>query len=299
MTDRDMATFQVGEQCPACLQMMRPGLQPWHRVCSRCTYEGSTLLVDIDVAGTADVVDEAMREEGLNQLRQSNFEALEADIARRVTAAGGERPRLLDVGCAHGWFLEAGRPDFEVLGIEPDAKVADAAVARGLPVRRGFFPDVLDASEQFDVIVFNDVLEHIPDIGAALRACMRHLQPGGWVIVNAPARTGVLYRFSVLMARLGLPASFERLWQKGLPSPHVHYLDDDSMQAIAGHAAMQVAAVRTLPSLTARGLYARIRADRSVPAAKAMLVASVLSVASPALRILPADIKVWMLQAKG
>lgn len=297
MTHMEMASIQVGEQCPACHHMLRQGQQDWHRECDHCTYEGSTLSVDIDVLGVTDVVDEVMREEGLGHLRQRNFETLEAELASRVRAAEGGRPRMLDVGCAHGWFLEAGRDDFAVTGIEPDARVADAAVARGLPVRKGFFPDVLDADERFDVIVFNDVLEHIPDIGAALRACVRHLLPGGWVVVNAPARTGVLYRVSRLMARLGMPATFDRMWQKDFPSPHVHYLDDPSMQAIARHAGLQISAVRSLPSISSRGLYARIRADRNVSFAKAALVTSVLTLAAPAMRVLPADIKVWLLQA--
>lgn len=291
--------IQVGEQCPSCLQIMRMGLQDWHRVCHQCTYEGSTLSVEIDVSGVDDVIDETMREEGLGHLRQHNFETLVAELAERVTASNDAgRPRMLDVGCAHGWFLQAGREYFEVAGIEPDARIANAAMARGLPVRKGFFPDVLAADERFDVIVFNDVLEHIPDIGAALRACTRHLLPGGWVVVNAPARTGVLYQISRWMARFGMPASFERMWQKGFPSPHVHYLDDASMQAIGGHADLKISAVTTLPSISSHGLYARIRADRNISFVKAALIASILTVAGPAMRVLPADIKVWLLQAQ-
>lgn len=298
MTKMETATSEVGRKCPACHQPLDVGLQDWHLACKHCTYEGSTLSVDIDTHGITAVVDEAMREEGLGHLRQRNFEILEADLVCRVRAARGGRPTLLDVGCAHGWFLEAGRDDFVGTGIEPDARVADAAEKRGLPVRRGFFPDVLASHECFDVIVFNDVLEHIPDISAALEACVRHLEPGGWVVVNAPSRTGVLYRTSRIMARLGMPATFDRMWQKGFPSPHVHYLDDRSMEAIAGHAGMRVAAARTLPSISTHGLYARIRTDRNVSPIKAALVAATLTAASPAMKLLPPDIKVWLLQVK-
>lgn len=299
MTNVESPVIQVGEQCPACLQMMRRGLRDWHRVCSRCTYEGSTLSVDIDLGGSEEVVDETLREEGLGHLRQRNFEMLEAELASRVSAADGHRRRMLDVGCAHGWFLQASAADFSVTGIEPDGRIADAAAARGLPVRKGFFPDVLAADERFDVIVFNDVLEHIPDIGAALQACQQHLQPGGWVIVNAPASTGVLYRISRLMAGLGMPGSFDRMWQQGFPSPHVHYLDDASMRSIAAHAGLKVSVVGTLPSISSHGLYARIRADRSVSFAKAALITALLTVAGPVMRFLPADIKVWSLQARA
>lgn len=289
--------LDVGTQCPGCHRTLRIGLQEWHRVCEGCSYEGSTLLVDIDVDGNAEVVDEAMRAEGLEHLREQNFQTLMTDLTARVTGEPGKRRRLLDVGCAHGWFLEAGQAHFDVAGIEPDARIAAVAAAKSLDVRRGFFPDVLTADERFDVIVFNDVLEHIPDIDAALKACARHLAPGGWVVVNAPASTGVLYRISRGMVRVGLPASFDRMWQKGFPSPHVHYLDDASMAAIAAHSGLRVSDVLTLPSMSNRGLYARIRADRSVPAAKAAAMTAVLTVASPVLAAMPADIKVWMLQA--
>ncbi|WP_282295832.1 class I SAM-dependent methyltransferase [Stenotrophomonas sp. PS02289] len=238
-----------------------------------------------------------MREEGLEHLRQQNFQTLTSDLGARVVRADGSRPRLLDVGCAHGWFLEAGREYFDGLGIEPDARIASIAVAKGLNVRRGFFPDVLDEGETFDLIIFNDVLEHIPDIDSAMRACARHLAPGGWVVVNAPSRTGVLYRISRIMAKLGMPATFDRMWQKGFPSPHVHYLDDASVAAIAGNTGLRVSHIRKLPSMSSRGLYARIRTDRSVSPAKAAAIAGVLTVAGPVLSIMPADIKVWMLQA--
>ncbi len=289
--------LEVGKDCPGCHGSLVPGLKAWHLVCTRCSYEGSSLVVDIDVDGNTEVVDEAMREEGLEHLRQRNFHSLMADLTERVQGVSGKPRRLLDVGCAHGWFLEAGRGNFDVVGIEPDARIAALAAGKGLQVRKGFFPDVLDSQELFDVIVFNDVLEHIPDIGAALRACAQHLAPGGWVVVNAPASTGVLYRTSKLMARVGLSASFERMWQKGFPSPHVHYLDDSSVRAIAEKAGLKVSAIRTLPSVSNRGLYARIRTDRSVNPAKAAAITAVLTALGPVLGLMPADIKVWMLQA--
>ncbi|MBA0245360.1 methyltransferase domain-containing protein [Stenotrophomonas maltophilia] len=297
---QNLETMLMGfDQCPACEGQLKAGLQPWHLQCGRCSYEGSSLRVHIDVQGDREVLDEVLREEGLSDLRQRNFAVLAEDLAARFPQRAEGRPRLLDVGCAHGWFLQATEGHFEVVGIEPDARVADSASARGLPVRRGFFPDVLQAGEKFDVIVFNDVMEHIPDILSAMRACTAVLRPGGVVVINAPARTGVLYRVARVMARMGAPASFERLWQKGFPSPHVHYLDDGSMRAIGTRTGLSLQHARTLPSLSVKGLYARIRYDRSVSAAKAMALTAALSVLAPVMRLLPADIKVWMLQAES
>ncbi|WP_229466725.1 class I SAM-dependent methyltransferase [Pseudoduganella plicata] len=64
------------------------------------------------------------------------------------------------------------------------------AAQRGFQVRQGYFPDALRPDETFDVIVFNDVIEHIPDIGSALRACHEHLNPGGILILNLPNSRG-------------------------------------------------------------------------------------------------------------
>ncbi|NYZ62268.1 class I SAM-dependent methyltransferase [Luteimonas deserti] len=283
--------------CPACLNPLVAGLRDWHLQCTNCTYEGSSLRVEIDVAGSVEILDEQLREEGLSHLRRSNFQML---IARLPIddRAGRSRPRkLLDVGCAHGWFLQLAGSEYEVLGIEPDSRSAALAASHGLPVRQGFFPHALESAESFDVIVFNDVIEHIPDIGSALTACIRHLAPGGRVILNAPARTGILYRVSRFLARSGFPASFERMWQKGFPSPHVHYLDEASVRTIAARSGLRLVDSYTLPTLSTHGLYARIRYDRSVSRLKAATITGAMVILAPFLRFLPADIKVWTLKA--
>ena len=230
----------ASQSCPACQNRLQTGLYPWHLVCSACSYEGSSLLVDIDVHGDREVLDETLREEGLSDLRQSNFRMLAAELDETLNPPAGTSPTLLDVGCGHGWFLKATSPHFTGLGIEPDARVAEMATAQGVQVRRGFFPDVLEANERFDVISFNDVMEHIPNVNAAFDACVQHLKPGGRILVNSPARTGVLYRISKLMNRLGMRGSFERMWQKDFPSPHVHYFDDDSIRAIGQRAGLML-----------------------------------------------------------
>ena len=289
----------ASQSCPACQNRLQTGLYPWHLVCSACSYEGSSLLVDIDVHGDREVLDETLREEGLSDLRQSNFRMLAAELDKTLNPPAGTSPTLLDVGCGHGWFLKATSPHFTGLGIEPDARVAEMATAQGVQVRRGFFPDVLEANARFDVISFNDVMEHIPNVNAAFDACVQHLKPGGRILVNSPARTGVLYRISKLMNRLGMRGSFERMWQKGFPSPHVHYFDDDSIRAIGQRAGLMLEKTSTLPLISTSGLYARIRYDRNMSAAKAALIAAILTILNPILQRMPADIKVWTLRAPG
>lgn len=170
----------------------------------------------------------------------------------------------------------------------------EAMEAKGLPVRAGFFPAVLDADECFDVIAFNDVLEHIPDVDATLEACARHLAPNGLVVVNAPNRGGFLYRTSKVLLQLGRPSAFKRLWQFGFPSPHVHYFDSTTIEKLAARRGLALVRTCRLPAVSLAGLYSRIRYAHNVSVVKGAAVAMALALVVPMLAILPPDIKVWI-----
>lgn len=286
------------DRCPACHNPLATGLRPWHRVCAACGYEGSTLNVHIlDQAPEGDL-DEVARKDALESLRRSNFQRLAALVDRLTSSSPADhRPlRLLDVGCAHGWFIEQTRGRYQTTGIEPDHRLATATAAKGIAVREGFFPAVLEAAERFDVIAFNDVLEHIPDINATLDACRRHLTPGGLLVINAPNRDGILYRTSRQLLRMGWAGAFERLWQFGFPSPHVHYLDARSVARLADRHGFALIETRRLPSVSLSGLYSRIRYAREASVLGAALMTLAVACAMPALAVLPPDIKVWFLR---
>lgn len=284
--------------CEACGARLLTGLAPWHFRCGGCGLEVSRLLPAIGDSATAGRIDERAREVALAGIRGRNFDALVGWIRDALPArpSGSGEPRLLDVGCAHGWFAEKARAaGFDALGIEPDAAIASRAAARGVRVRRGYFPDALEPGETFDAIVFNDVLEHVPNVVDALRACRARLAPGGLVVVNAPDRRGPFYRLAGWLARLGATGPFERLWQKDMPSPHLYYFDEASMSRAAVAAGLSLRAARRLPALAAKGLYARIRFDRSVALPKALVLYAGSLALLPLLRLLPSDIGVWFL----
>lgn len=75
-------------------------------------------------------------------------------------------------------------------------------------------------SESSDLLI-----EHIPDINSIIAACHERLNDGGLLVLNLPSSDGVFYKLSRLFAAMGKFDFFERLWQKGLPSPHVHYFN--------------------------------------------------------------------------
>jgi 2-polyprenyl-3-methyl-5-hydroxy-6-metoxy-1,4-benzoquinol methylase len=207
--------------------------------------------------------------------------------------------KLLDVGSAHGWFLEAAQGSFDVLGIEPDEVTGQRAAQRGLPVRPGYFPQALAEGERFDVIVFNDVIEHIPRIDAALSACFDRLNPDGILILNLPSSRGFFYRLSKILARTGWRAPFERLWQKDLPSPHVHYFRPDNLaQLVAAHGFSLVHSAE-LPALRAKGLLERLRCAGNMPLLSLYAQYTAGLCAIPLLRAFPSDIILCIFRKKA
>lgn len=109
------------------------------------------------------------------------------DYLRRI-ARHAPTGRLLDVGCAHGFFLaEARARGYQVAGVEvhPDM-AAFARQALGLDVVRGPWVDVAPPAGPFDVITFNDTLEYMPDPVGALEKAAALLTPRGLVFVKTP-----------------------------------------------------------------------------------------------------------------
>ena len=272
--------------CPVCSGGLKETVQEWHFSCPLCAYEKSTLAPTINEHSAHENIDESARETGLRELRVSNFRTLLSAI-RTLKPGGG---RLLDVGCAHGWFIETAMPAFEVLGIEPDEAIYQSTAARGLPVRNGYFPDVLIASEKFDVIVFNDVLEHIPPVVDVLNACHDRLNDGGYLVVNLPSSSGVFYRLSRLFASAGYTGFFDRLWQKGLPSPHVHYFNESNLaELLKCYGFVSVAGGR-LPVLSLAGLYTRISYTGKMGRLSKVFIYCAVAISLPILKLLPSDI---------
>lgn len=246
--------------CPVCAAPSVP-VNGWLSRCPACAFEFSSLAPG---GGTGI--------EGLETLRKHNFELLLDRLEERTDL---KRGRVLEVGPADGWFLEAAaRRGARVRGIEPDPGLARAARERGLEVETGFFPDDLQDRGPYELIVFNDVFEHLPDPAAALRRTVELLAPGGLLALNLPSSGGVLYRLARLLARFGVDAPLERLWQKGLPSPHLSTFDPANLRRLARDAGLEPVDAFALRTITRDGLSRRV-ASTHRGAAGAVLFAGV------------------------
>jgi SAM-dependent methyltransferase len=130
--------------------------------------------------------------------------------------------RLLDVGCAYGFFLKEARPFYDISGIEIAADAAAFCRARGLRTVTGIADEKTLASlGMMDVIVMLDVIEHLPDPRQTLALCCEHLAPGGIIVIT----TG---DFSSLCARLA-----GRHWRLMTPPQHLWFFTPGSVGRLA------------------------------------------------------------------
>lgn len=100
----------------------------------------------------------------------------------------------LDVGCGAGLLAEPlARLGAEVTGIDASAELIDVArdhaskMGLAIDYRAG---DVAELEGRFDLITCMEVIEHVADPAAFLKALAKRLAPGGLLVMSTPNATG-------------------------------------------------------------------------------------------------------------
>jgi len=180
--------------CSACNTAMVSDLVPATFRCPACGFLASELPVRINAVQR---IDEDRRERALKRIRLSNFQQLLTECTDLLPSGA----RLLDIGCAQGWFMGAATArGITCVGIEPDLEMERRARSAGHNVITGLFPDAMPNGARFDVITFNDVFEHLPEVNRMAHILPDYLEPGGTVIVNLPVADGLIFRMARLAA---------------------------------------------------------------------------------------------------
>ncbi len=110
-------------------------------------------------------------------------------VMRRTGLRGG---RMLDVGGGTGhrtlFFQKAG---FDCTVLEPDERALQVAREQfGLKAVGGLLETTDFPPEEFDLITFHYVVEHLREPRKTLQAASRLLRPGGWAVILSPIVTG-------------------------------------------------------------------------------------------------------------
>lgn len=106
-------------------------------------------------------------------------------MLRHLPPRVARQGRLLDVGCAAGFFLAEARAHYGVQGVELSAW--SSAYARDrlqLPIFTGTLQQAALPADHFDVVTLWDVIEHVPDPVPLLTEAARVLKPGGRLVLT-------------------------------------------------------------------------------------------------------------------
>jgi SAM-dependent methyltransferase len=132
---------------------------------------------------------------------------------------------ILDVGSGIGTFVKRFR-DFSphVYGIDVSISRLAASTMPNLVAAAGEHLPFGD--ERFDVLVFNEVIEHVADDRQTIRDALRVLRPGGHIVIYAPNR---LFPFETHGVYVGDRYRFGNI-------PLVNYLPDRLRNKLVPHA---------------------------------------------------------------
>ncbi len=128
------------------------------------------------------------------KLRHSRYDALAHDVSEWAGAAAQASGSLsvLDVGCGWGPLLRHldHRPNFDNIELSA-ADMTDMALYRKERYHQFFVGDLRQGypeipSDRYDVVVCEQVLEHLDALDTAIATLARVAKPGGIVVIGVP-----------------------------------------------------------------------------------------------------------------
>ena len=117
--------------------------------------------------------------------------------------------RVLDVGCGGGILADSmARAGADVLGIDLAHKALKVAQLHALEAQtqgvdyREISVELLAAEQPntFDVVTCMEMLEHVPDPAAVVKACASLVKPGGYVFFSTINRNAKSFLFAIVGA---------------------------------------------------------------------------------------------------
>jgi 2-polyprenyl-3-methyl-5-hydroxy-6-metoxy-1,4-benzoquinol methylase len=139
----------------------------------------------------------------------------------RTSKTESRAPKILEVGCGLGYFTYAlAEAGWDVTGIDLSSKAIGWATEHFGPYYSTKSLEDLDAERQrFDVIVMNQLIEHIPDIHPFVAGAVKLLTEDGALLITTPNKT----------------TWSERVWETELPPVHLWWLGEDTMRFLADY----------------------------------------------------------------
>ena len=166
-----------------------------------------------------------------------------AEMVKRWKRGG----RLLDVGCASGYFLAAARAcGFEAEGVELSTWAAEEARKHfGVRVTIGE-SDILGREPRFDAITMWHSLEHTRDPLATVRAARALLRPGGVLAIELPNHRSLDAE------------KYGEAWTGWSVPYHLWHFSPQSLSVLLDRGGFELKAMKTSPSQYVRERLKRV-----------------------------------------
>lgn len=142
------------------------------------------------------------------------------DRLNKIENKIGGKKKLLDVGCALGDCLMTAKEEGwkDINGVEVSKFAYEFAKNRGLNIKNttldkaGFKPNF------FDVIAYQDVIEHVKDPLFELKLSQKYLKKNGYIFLVTPDVGGLWHKL------------LKSLWYHYKPGEHIAYFSQQSLR---------------------------------------------------------------------
>jgi len=185
--------------------------------------------------------------------------AARAALVPKATRPGAV---LVDLGCGGGLMApHVARLGYRHIGVDLTESALRLATTHGIATIRADVRHVPLADACADVVTAGEILEHVPDMAAAVGQACRLLRPGGLLVVDTLADTALSRLVAVTLA--------ERM--PGGPPPGIHdpalFVNRKELVAACARHGVALALRGIRPSMvgTARWLAGRADTVRMVP----------------------------------
>ena len=154
---------------------------------------------------------------GSEDVLRAEFRSAVRDL-RRAGASGG---RLLEIGCAYGFFLAEAKSYFEVQGIEVSESAVEFCRSRGLDVEQGILTEqYVRENVPFDAVVMLDVVEHLTEPDLVMDLLRRAMKPGARLLISTGDWESALSRM------------MGKKWRLMTPPQHVFFFSPRTLSAM-------------------------------------------------------------------
>jgi len=163
--------------------------------------------------------------------------------------------RVLEIGCSYGTFRKNLSSAHEYWGVEPNATVAEVARQNLDTVPTGFYDGIANQlpDHYFDLVICNDVIEHLADPDQFLEAIKSKMSPGAYLVGSIPNVRHISNLKSLLI---------DKDWQYEdagiLDRTHLKFFTEKSLRKLFSEHQFEVEALSGINDVSSRGFFPRI-----------------------------------------